>query len=152
MKLLEPPWSFEAGTPNIAGAIGLAEAIKYLMSVGMSEVEDHEKHLVSYLINKIKNDPHLSEKLVIYGPSDLKKRGGIVSFNFSDSNPNLVASFLDAYNIAVRSGYHCAQPLHDYIGASLGSVRASFYLYNTQEEIDVMIEALNEYAKLTKQS
>jgi len=152
VKFLEPPWSFEAGTPHIAGAVGLAEAIKYLMSVGMSNVEDHEKHLVSYFMSKIKNDPYLSEKIVIYGPSDLKKRGGIVSFNFNNFNPNLVASFLDAYNIAVRSGYHCAQPLHDYIGASLGSVRASFYLYNTREEVDVMIEALNEYAKLTRQS
>jgi cysteine desulfurase/selenocysteine lyase len=152
VKLLEPPWSFEAGTPHIAGAIGLAEAAKYLMSVGMSEVEDHEKRLASYLISKIRSDPHLNEELVIYGPSDLRKRGGIVSFNFGNSNPNLVASFLDAYNVAVRSGYHCAQPLHDYIGASLGSVRASFYLYNTQEEVDVMIEALNEYAKLTRQS
>ncbi|MEM0504256.1 MAG: cysteine desulfurase [Sulfolobales archaeon] len=144
VKFLNPPWRFEPGTPNISGAIGLAEAVKYLKKLGMENVAEHEKELVRYTINKIVNDEVLAERLKIYGPRRLESRGGIISFNVADLNPHTVATFLDTYNIALRSGLHCAHPLHERIGASLGTVRASFYIYNTTEEVDIMIEALRE--------
>jgi cysteine desulfurase/selenocysteine lyase len=148
IKFLNLPWSLEAGTPNIAGAVGLAEAIRYLSKLGMDNVASHEKRLVEHFINRVKEDESLSNKVVIYGPLKTEDRGGIISYNIIGSDPNVVATFLDTYNIAVRSGYHCAQPLHDYIGASSGTVRASFYIYNTIEEVDVMIEALKEFVRI----
>lgn len=150
IKFLEMPWRMEPGTPNIAGAVGLSEAIKYLMKIGMNEVASHENKLVTYFLERVKKNDLLRERLMIYGPTDTRVRGGIISFNVDKLNPNIVASFLDTYNIAVRSGYHCAHPLHEYIGAYMGSVRASFYVYNTKEEIDVLIEALEELTKTTK--
>ncbi|MEM4032846.1 MAG: cysteine desulfurase [Zestosphaera sp.] len=150
VKFLKMPWSLEAGTPNIAGAIGLSEAIKYLSKVGMENVILHEKALTAYTLKEVSNDELLSKYVKIYGPTNLEVRGGIVAFNIDDMNPNLVASFMDAYNVAVRSGYHCAQPLHEYIGAKLGTVRASYYIYNTKEEISLMIDALRELVKNRK--
>lgn len=147
VKLLEPPWRFEPGTPNIAGAIGLAEAIRYLRRLGMDNVVSHEKELVNYMINRIENDEVLAEKLIIYGPRRPEDRGGIISFNIANYNPHIIASFLDTYGIAVRSGYHCAQPLHQRIRANDGTVRASFYIYNTIEELDVMVGVLKEFIK-----
>ncbi len=145
VKLLNPPWRFEPGTPNIAGAIGLAEAVRYLTKIGMNNVASHEGELVSYVIDRVKKDDVLSRSLTLYGPPSTGDRGGIISFNIVNSNPHIVASFLDTYNIAVRSGSHCAHPLHQRIGADSGTVRASFYIYNTVEEVDIMIEALREY-------
>lgn len=147
IKFLEMPWKMEPGTPNIAGAIGLSEAIKYLNRIGMDNVALHEKNLTTFFLEQVKNDELLNKYLTIYGPVNIDVRGGIISFNVGKLNPNLVASFLDSYNVAVRSGYHCAHPLHERIGANLGSVRASFYIYNTREEVTVMLEALRELVK-----
>ncbi|MEM2005584.1 MAG: cysteine desulfurase [Zestosphaera sp.] len=147
VKLLNMPWNLEAGTPNIAGAIGLSEAVKYLLKVGMENVTLHEKVLIAHTLKQVSNDDLLSRHVRIYGPSDLDVRGGIIAFNVDDVNPNLVASFLDAHSIAVRSGYHCAQPLHKYVGAKLGTVRVSYYIYNTEEEVNSMLEALREFMK-----
>jgi cysteine desulfurase/selenocysteine lyase len=148
IKFLNPPWSLEAGTPNIAGAVGLAEAVRYLSKLGMDNIALHERRLTEYFIRRLREDESLSSKVVIYGPLKTECRGGIISYNIIGSDPNIVAVFLDTYNIAVRSGYHCAQPLHDYIGASSGTVRASFYIYNTIEEIDVMVKALKDFIRI----
>ncbi len=151
VKLLESPWRFEPGTPDISGAIGLAEAVRYLRRLGMDSVVSHERELVGYMISRIKNDEVLAGKLTTYGPQTLEDRGGIISFNVVNSNPHIVASFLDTYNIAVRSGYHCAHPLHQRIRADEGTVRVSFYIYNTLDEVDAMVEVLKEYVrKVTK--
>lgn len=142
----EPPWKFEAGTPNIAGGIGLAEAARYLMEIGMEEVRRHEERLTEYAIRRMEEE--LGERVVLYGPRRLSRRGGIVSFNLGGYSPHLVASILDGYGIAVRSGFHCAQPLHEYLGASKGSVRASFYIYNVPEDVDALVDGLKKALNL----
>lgn len=147
VKLTKAPWKFEAGTPHIAGALGLAEAVKYLTRVGMEAVRDHESKL-TYKTLKLLNE-ELNEYVKVYGPKDVERRGGIVSFNVGNVNPNLIASLLDADDIAVRSGYHCAQPLHQTIKADLGSVRASFYIYNTYDEVEYFVNTLKKHVKNT---
>lgn len=136
----DPPWKFEAGTPNIVGAIGLSVAVKYLQRIGMSDVEAHERKLTEYAMRRLREE--LGDEITLYGPKDVSLRGGIVSFNIKGMNPHLVASLLDSEGIAVRSGFHCAQHLHQILGANEGSVRASFYIYNTIEDIDALVEAL----------
>ncbi|MCD6482822.1 MAG: cysteine desulfurase [Candidatus Aenigmarchaeota archaeon] len=138
----EIPWKFEAGTPFIEGAIGLRAAVEYLTSIGMDEVEKREKELIRIMIDGL-------EELGIeyYGPKDLKKRGGLVSFNIKDLNAHDVAEFLNEKKIAVRSGLHCAHPLHRALGIN-GSVRASLYIYNTKGEVQKFLEALKELIKL----
>jgi len=143
----DPPWRFEAGTPNIAGGVGLAEAVKYLMNIGMDNIHTYEKKLVEYLFKRV-----LEEDLGvvnIVGSMDIRGRGGIVSFTIGELDPHATAIILDEHGIAVRSGFHCAQPLHEKLGFKRGSVRASFYLYNTFEEIDVFIEVLKQIVKHT---
>lgn len=136
------PWKFEAGTPNIAGGIGLAEAVKYLKTIGMENVRMYEEELVTYALEKMEE----IDGVEIYGPKDPRLRGGVISFNVKGFNPHEVAAILDSEGIAVRSGYHCAQPLHLRIGAREGSVRASFYIYNLKEEVDKFVEVLQEIA------
>lgn len=131
------PWKFEAGTPNIAGAIGLMKAIEYLSRVGMRNVERHEKKLVDYSLKRM---GEMSE-VEVYGPREIELRSGIIPFNVRGFESSEVAMFLDSMAIMVRSGYHCAQPLHQQLGIS-SSVRASFYLYNTFDEIDQFMDAL----------
>lgn len=145
IKFLNMPWRFEPGTPNIAGAVGLAEAVRYLRKLGMDNVEAYGKDLLSYALSKLSSDELIADKILIYGPRDLGCRGDIIAFNIVDSNPHVVASYLDSYDIAVRSGLHCAHPLHQRIKAESGTVRASLYIYNTKEEIDAMVNALREY-------
>ncbi len=134
------PWRFEAGTPNIAGGIGLAEAAKYLMRLGMENVERYEKELVSYTFKRLQE---LGDEIELYGPRDINIRGGIVPFNIKELNHHAVGMALDLYGIAVRTGMHCAHPLHYRLGLK-GTVRASYYIYNLREEIDVFIDALRE--------
>ena len=134
------PWRYEAGTPNIAGGIGLAEAAKYLMRIGLESIHRHELELVKYLFKRV--DEELGDKFNVLGPRDLVDRGGIVSFTLGKLDPHATAMMLDEEGIAVRSGFHCAQPLHERLGFKRGSVRASFYLYNTSEEIDKLVEVL----------
>jgi len=146
VKWHDPPWRFEAGTPNIAGGVGLAEAIKYLEKIGMESIHEHELELVNYLFKRI-DEEGLSDIVEIMGPRSTRDRGGIVSFTVGELDPHAVAIMLDDRGIAVRSGFHCTQPLHERLGFTRGSVRASFYIYNTREEIDIFIDALKEIAK-----
>ena len=136
----ELPWKFEAGTPNIAGGIGLAEAIRYLQKVGMENIMRHERELTEYALRRMRE---LGESVETYGPKP-EYRVGIIPFNLSGLDPHAVAIYLDAYGIAVRSGFHCAQPLHLRLGLKNGTVRAGFYLYNTKDEIDYFVEILEK--------
>lgn len=142
-RLNEMPWRFEPGTPNIAGAIGLAEAIRYLRSVGMEDIREHEKRLTARALEILES----LEGAEIYGPRNPEERCGIVSFNLRGVSGDLVAALLDEYgSIAVRSGFHCAQPLHKTLGIQ-SSVRASFYLYNTMEELEVFEDVLGRICR-----
>ena len=133
----ELPWKFEAGTPNMAGAIGLAAAIDYLEAIGMDAIERHEQDLIAYVFPKLQ----AIEGLKIYGSQDLAKRSGVISFNLGDLHPHDLVTALDYEGVAVRAGHHCAQPLIQYLGVP-ATARASFYLYNTKEDCDKLVEAL----------
>ncbi|MEM1508402.1 MAG: cysteine desulfurase [Thermofilaceae archaeon] len=140
------PWKFEAGTPNIAGGVGLAEAVRYLEKIGMESVRAHEVELTNYAVKRLSE----IEELKLFGPSSSAYRCGIISFNLTGLDPHSLAAILDNRKIAVRSGFHCAQPLHEYLGLKEGTVRASFYIYNTREEVDLLHESLTEVAKIVK--
>jgi cysteine desulfurase / selenocysteine lyase len=130
----ELPWKFEAGTPIIAGAIGLGAAIDFLTEIGLDQIEAHEHQLASYALERLST----IEGINIYGPTN---RAGLVTFNIEDVHPHDVATVLDAEGIAVRAGHHCAQPLMKWLNVS-STARASFYLYNTEEEIDMLVDGL----------
>ncbi|GGF32486.1 cysteine desulfurase SufS [Halobacillus andaensis] len=130
----ELPWKFEGGTPIIAGAVGLGAAIDFLTEVGLEEIEAHEHKLAQYAQQKMSE----IEGLTIYGP---KERAGLVTFNISDVHPHDVATVLDAEGIAVRAGHHCAQPLMRWLDVT-ATARASFYLYNTEDDIDRLVQGL----------
>ncbi|QAT40465.1 cysteine desulfurase [Clostridium sp. JN-9] len=138
----ELPYKFEAGTQNVEGAVGLAAAIDYLESIGLDNIEEYERQLTSYTLNKLKEIPYIS----LYGPKDANNKGGIISFNIKDIHPHDVASIIDTYGVAVRSGHHCAQPLMKYLGIQ-ASCRASFYFYNTFEEADKFIDSIKNVRK-----
>lgn len=138
------PWRFEAGTPNIAGAIGLAEAAKYLMKIGMENVRQHEVELVEYTFKRIES---LRTEIQVYGTRSTRYRGGVIAFNIKGLNHHTVGKALDLFGIAVRTGMHCAHPLHYRLGLK-GSVRASYYIYNTLEEIDYFVETLSKIISL----
>lgn len=144
-ELAEPPLRFEAGTPAIAQSIGLGEACKYLKRLTMDYVESRDKILTKRLVEGLLEIEHVT----IYGPSNLNERLGIVSFNINGMNPHDVALTLDSeYNIAVRSGHHCALPLiKELLKTPGGTIRASTYFYNTAEEIDLLVEAIKEITK-----
>lgn len=133
----ELPWKFEAGTPNIAGAIGLGAAVDYLTEIGMEAIQAHEAELVNYVFPKLQAIPGLT----IYGSQDLSKRTGVIAFNLDDLHPHDVATVLDYEGVAVRAGHHCAQPLLRYLQVP-ATVRASFYIYNTKADCDKLVEAL----------
>ena len=139
------PYKFEAGTPNIADVIGLGAAIDYLTKLGMDNVREHEIELTNYAIEKLS---HVNG-ITIYGTKDISKRGGVISFNFADVHPHDVAQIIDEEGIAVRSGHHCAQVLMERLNVAATS-RASFYIYNTKEEIDSLINSLNKVARIFK--
>ncbi|MEM4717425.1 MAG: cysteine desulfurase [Desulfurococcaceae archaeon] len=138
------PWRFEAGTPNIVEAIGLAEAAKYLSEIGMENIRNHEVELVKYLLKRFEE---FSNEVNYYGPRAPSDKTGVVSFNVRELNHHTVGAALDLFGIAVRTGMHCAHPLHYRLGIN-GSVRASFYLYNTYEEIDYFIESMEKIIML----
>jgi cysteine desulfurase/selenocysteine lyase len=140
----ELPYKFEAGTPNIADAIGLSAAIKYLQKIGMDNVLNHEKELTNHTMELIKKH---TKATTVYGPSDTSKKCGIIPFGVKNMSSHDVSLFFDNYGIMIRSGYHCAQPLHE-IFKLTSSARASFYLYNTKEEIERFVEVLGEIDKL----
>ena len=131
------PYRFEAGTPNIADAIAWAEGIEYLSSLGMEQVREHEIQLTRYALNALKN----VQNLKVYGPDDPTLKGGVAAFSLEGIHPHDIGTALDQFGVAVRAGHHCAQPLHRRLGVD-SSARASFYLYNTEEEIDKFVEAL----------
>ncbi|MFF2289723.1 cysteine desulfurase [Peribacillus butanolivorans] len=133
----ELPWKFEGGTPIIAGAVGLGAAIDFLEEIGLDNIERHEHKLAAYAMEKMT----AVEGLTIYGPKDAEKRAGVITFNINDVHPHDVATVLDADGIAVRAGHHCAQPLMKWLDVS-STARASFYLYNTEEDIDKLVSGL----------
>lgn len=134
-----PPQRFEAGTPQIAEAIGLAEAVKYLKSLGMENVREHEKRLLSYAIKKLSSLSNVE----FYGTRNIEARAGVIPFNVKGFFSTDVAMFLDENAVAVRTGMHCAHPLHRRLGLK-STARASFYIYNTEKEIDYFVEVLEK--------
>ncbi len=130
----ELPWKFEGGTPIIAGAIGLGAAIDFLTEIGLDNIEQHEHELVDYALNRLAE----IDGLTVYGP---EKRAGLVTFNLDDVHPHDVATVLDAEGIAVRAGHHCAQPLMKWLDVT-ATARASFYLYNTKDDVDALASGL----------
>ena len=135
------PWKYEAGTPHICGGVGLAAALDYLEGIGLNEIFGHERELLAYAIDRLSSLGFVE----LYGPS-VQDRLGIVAFNVQNVHPHDVAQVCDSFGIAIRSGHHCAQPLSVAIGAKRGTARASFYIYNTKDEIDRLVEALS-YAR-----
>ena len=139
ISLNDLPWKFEAGTPNISGGVGLMAAVRYLKDIGMENVREHEEVLTEYAIRRMQE----CEKVEIYGPKDASLKCGIIPFGVEGLSSHDVALFLDSYGIMVRSGFHCAQPLHERFKLE-SSARVSFYIYNTCEEIDLLIDFLKE--------
>ena len=139
------PYKFEAGTPNIADVVGFGAAIDYLTKIGMDNIREHEIELTKYALEKLSQ----VKGLHVYGTKDISKRGGVISFNFADVHPHDVAQIIDEEGIAVRSGHHCAQVLMERLNVAATS-RASFYIYNTKEEVDKLINSLNKVAEVFK--
>jgi cysteine desulfurase/selenocysteine lyase len=133
------PEKFEAGTPNVEGAVGLQAAIEYLEEIGLDKIKEHELELTKYALKKMKQ----LDFVEIAGPLDLEDRGGIISFNLKDIHSHDLATIVDSEGIAIRSGHHCAQPLMKFYGLN-STGRVSFYLYNTKEEVDRFLESLEK--------
>ena len=139
------PDRWEAGTPDIAGVIGLGEAVRYLKTIGMKKIEKYEKELTIYALEKLSAVPYIE----IYGPDDEDQRLGVISFNLGRLPAHDVAAMLDRMaKIAVRSGHHCAMPLHEELLKKPATCRASLYFYNNKEDIDALVKALREIAKI----
>lgn len=137
------PYKFEAGTPNIADVIGFASAIDYLKAIGMDNVRQHEIEITQYALNALRG----VEGLTIYGPLDPHHRGGVLSFNVGDIHPHDLATIMNEHGVAIRSGHHCAQVLMERLDVSATS-RASFYIYNTKEEVDILINVLHQARRI----
>jgi cysteine desulfurase/selenocysteine lyase len=131
------PWKFEAGTPNIADVIAFGAAIDYLCRVGMDAIRNHEVELTQYALERLAD----VEDITLYGPEDLSVRGGVVSFSYADVHPHDVGAILDYEGVAVRVGHHCCQVLMRRLDLP-GTARASFYLYNTKQEVDALVDGL----------
>lgn len=134
----EVPHKFEAGTPNIAGAVGMAAAADFLEEVGFDEIAEHERTVVRYAVEQLSQVPGLR----IYGPDSLDERSGVISFTLGDAHPHDISTILDSEGVAVRAGHHCAQLVMRHFGVT-ATARASFYLYNTTDEVDRLVEALD---------
>ena len=132
------PHKFEAGTPDIAGAIGLAAAVDYLGAVGRDAILNHERDLVTYALSRLREVPGLR----VFGPLDPHERSGVVPFSLGDAHPHDISTILDSLGIAVRAGHHCAQLVMRHYGVA-ATARASFYVYNTREEVDRLVEGLD---------
>ncbi len=138
------PWKFEAGTASIAQGIGLGAAVDYLQQLGMDAIHAHEQSLVSYALEQMRQVHDLD----VYGP-EAQDRGGVISFNLQGAHPHDMASILDQHGVAIRGGHHCAMPLMRILGVN-GTCRASFYVYNTIEEVDTLIEAVGEARRILR--
>jgi len=140
----ELPFKFEAGTPAIAEAIGFGKAVEYLNSIGMQKISEHEHNVMAYAMERMEEIPGVR----ILGPSQNKK-GGVISFTMEGIHPHDISQFLDSYGIAIRAGHHCAMPLHEKYKVP-ASARASFYLYNTVDEVDHLVYAIYKVNELFK--
>jgi cysteine desulfurase/selenocysteine lyase len=136
------PHKFEAGTPNIADVIAFGTAIDYLKALGMDAVRQHERELLEYAVTKLVDLPGIT----LYGPTDLDQRGGVVSFGLEGVHPHDIGQVLDNHGVAIRTGHHCAQPVMSHLRVP-ATARASFYIYNTTNEVDVLTEAVTEAAR-----
>ncbi|NUB90348.1 cysteine desulfurase [Haloterrigena sp. SYSU A558-1] len=137
------PWKFEPGTPQIAEAVGLEAAIDWLEDIGMERIQTHEEEIARYAYEQLESE----DDVEIYGPEPGPDRGGLVSFNVEGVHAHDLASIMNDHTIAVRAGDHCTQPLHDKLGVP-ASTRASFYVYNTREEVDKLVAALEDAREL----
>ncbi len=137
------PWKYEAGTPLIAQGIALERAVEYLEGIGMDRIRAHEEWLTEYALERLAE----FDDIEVYGPSDPTERGGLVGFNLDGVHAHDLASIMNDHAVAIRAGDHCTQPLHDVLGTA-ASARASFYLYNTREEIDRLVEAVDDARQL----
>lgn len=139
----DPPHKFEAGTPNIADCTVWGDAVDYLQGIGMQAIREHEQRITSYALRRLAEVPGMT----IFGPTDISKRGGAISFTLEGVHPHDVAQVLDQDAIAVRAGHHCTQPLHTRLGVG-ATTRASVYLYNTTDDIDALARGLEAVRKL----
>lgn len=137
------PHRFEAGTPPIIEVIGLAAAIDYLEGLGMDRVEEHDRELTGYALRRMSEVPDLT----VFGPVDLERRGGVISFTLGDVHPHDLATILDQAGVSVRAGHHCAKPLTRSLGVA-ATARASFYVYNTPDDVDALVESLEKARSL----
>lgn len=144
-KWNELPYKFEAGTPHIEGIIGLGAAVDYLNNIGMDNVEAHERELTTYALEKLFE----IKGLTIAGSLDASKRAGLIAFNLEGIHPHDIAEILNSENIYIRSGHHCAQPLHERLKLN-STARASFYIYNKKEDVDRLIEGLEKVLETFK--
>ncbi|MGZ3547064.1 MAG: cysteine desulfurase [Vulcanimicrobiaceae bacterium] len=141
------PWKFEAGTSNIADAIAFGSAVDYLTGVGMDWVREHERALMRYAFDRLRTLE--SRGLVLYGPHDPDKVADVISFNFADIHPHDLASILDLEGVCIRAGHHCTMPLMEKMGWP-ATARASFYIYNTEDDVDALVAALEKAAEVFK--
>jgi cysteine desulfurase/selenocysteine lyase len=141
----ELPWKFEAGTPPIAEAVGLGAAIDYLNGVGMDAVREHERSLTGYAMATLTE--RFGDKFRVHGPSDPEERSGVLSFEFADVHPHDIAQVLDSEGVCVRAGHHCAKPLMRVLGVA-ATARASFYVYNDEDDVDALGDALTAVEKM----
>jgi cysteine desulfurase/selenocysteine lyase len=139
------PWKFEAGTPPIAEAVGLAAAVDYLATLGMDAVRSHERALTAYALEALAD--RYGDDLVIHGPLDADRRGGVVSFQYRDIHPHDLSQVLDQRGVCVRAGHHCAKPLMRRLGVN-ATTRASFSIYNNEADVDALVEALADADRL----
>jgi cysteine desulfurase/selenocysteine lyase len=137
------PYRFEGGTPNVAGVIGFGAALDYLNGIGMDRVRDHEIDITRYAISTLAD----IKDVILYGPLNTNDRGGVISFNIADIHPHDLATIMNEHGVAIRSGHHCAQVLMERLDVAATS-RASFYIYNTKEEVDIFIDALNDARRI----
>jgi len=137
------PYRFEGGTPNVAGVIGFGAALDYLNRIGMDRVRDHEIDITRYTMDALAD----IKDVILYGPLNANERGGVISFNIADIHPHNLATIMNEHGIAIRSGHHCAQVLMERLDVAATS-RASFYIYNTKEEVDIFIDALHDARRI----
>jgi cysteine desulfurase/selenocysteine lyase len=139
----EVPSKFEAGTPNIAGVVGFAAALRYLNDLGMDQIRAHELDLTRYALARLGDTPGVT----IYGPPNAEDRGGVISFSLEDIHPHDIGQVLDDHGVAIRAGHHCAQPIMAALQVP-ATARASFYIYNTRDEVDSLVSAVEATSRM----